>query len=131
MRGAVPQGQVHDQDRHAWVGLLQTYGWPVSQIRTDSPATHDQTHAVALSAECYRLRLDAIAEDFGRPLTPDEQGAVIKWWATGEQLALVVRHRDRYLSAWCRNHTRAWVWPALPDPWQPEPGDEVIWMTGE
>jgi hypothetical protein len=130
MSGAVLRERTDHEDRRTCLSLLQEYPWPVSQIRTDSPAVPDQARAVALSADCYRLRLAPIAEEIGRPLTPDEQGAVVKWWATGERLALVVRHRDGHLSAWCY-HLRAWVWPSRTDPWQPEVGDEVIWMAHE
>jgi hypothetical protein len=84
---------------------------------------------------------DWLAEDIGRQLTPDEQGALLRYHSEREPLACIVQHAHGGLTGWylrpvIPREVREWLCPAAVGlrsaaAWKPEPGDKVIWLTAD
>jgi hypothetical protein len=82
---------------------------------------------------------DWLAEDIGRQLTLDERGALLRYQSEREPLACIVEHAHGDLTGWYfRPEMSAklleWLCPAAlalrpVAAWEPEPGDEVIWLA--
>jgi hypothetical protein len=82
-----------------------------------------------------------LAEDIGRQLTPDEQGALLRYQSERERLACIVQHAHGGLTGWyLRPEMSAklleWLCPTAlglrpAAAWEPEPEDEVIWLVAD
>ena len=82
-----------------------------------------------------------MAEDIGRQLTPDEQGALLRYQSERERLACIVQHAHGGLTGWyLRPEMSAklleWLCPTALGlrpvaAWEPKPGDEVIWLLAD
>ena len=128
---------------HAYYGdIIRRYPWPVAAIRAASPVTAPAIAAAkSLSGRCRRVTYDWVAEDIGRRLTPDEQGALLRYHGEREPLACIVQHANGELTGWYFRpeippEVREWLCPAELDlrpvtAWEPERGDEVIWLAAD
>jgi hypothetical protein len=131
---------VEDRERVYYVDIIRRYPWPVSAIRAASPVVAPTMGAAALlSKRCRRVTYDWLADDTGWRLAPDEQGALLRYHGEREPLAYIVQHAHGGLTGWylrpeIPKEVRAWLCPKelglqLATVWQPEPGDQVIWMV--
>ena len=95
--------------------------------------------AIRLSKRCHRVSHDWLEQDIGRRLTADEQGALLRHRNEREALACIVQHAHGGLTGWYLRpeisaQVREWLCPAelglqAAKAWEPELGDEVIWMA--
>jgi hypothetical protein len=130
------------RDRAYYQDIIRRYPWSVSAIRASSPTSERPIDAaVRLSRRCERVAFDWLLEDIGWQPTPDEQGALLRHHAERVPLACVIQHADGGLTGWylrpkIPTELLSWLCPVelrlrAPPAWQPEPGDEVIWMISD
>jgi hypothetical protein len=133
---------VEERERAYYASIILRYSWPVAAIRAASPVVVPTMGAAAcLCRRCRRVAYDWLAEDIGRELTPDEQGALLRYQSEREPLAFIVQHAGGGLTGWyLRPEMSAklleWLCPAALGlrpvaAWEPKPGDEVIWLVAD
>jgi hypothetical protein len=133
---------VEEREHAYYADIIRRYPWPVAAIRAASPvAAPTVGGARLLAGRCRRVAYDWLAEDIGRQLTPDEQGALLRYHREREQLACIVQHAGGGLTGWyLRPEMSAkllgWLCPAAlglrpAGGWEPRPGDEVIWVVAD
>jgi hypothetical protein len=140
MKGGELRRAIEERERAHYLAIIRQFPWPVAAIRAASPVNSGTIEAaMLLSRRCYRAKYDWLEQDIGRQLTADEQGALLRHRTEREVLACVVQHGHGGLTGW-------YLRPEIPQPlrewlspselglrpatvWQPEPGDEVIWMV--
>ena len=131
-----------DVGEKAYYDLIWRYPWPIAAIRAASPVAAPTVGAARLLAgRCRRVAYDWLADDIGRQLTPDEQGALLRYQSQCEPLACIVQHAQGGLTGWFfRPEMPAklldWLCPAAlglhpAAAWQPRPGDQVIWLVAD
>ena len=127
---------------HAYADVIRRYPWSIAAIKAASPVVAPTVGAAMLLAgRCRRVTYDWLAEDIGRQLTPDEQGALLRYRSESEPLACIVQHASGGLTGWyLRPEMSAklleWLCPAALGlrpvaAWVPAPGDEVIWLLAD
>jgi hypothetical protein len=136
------RNRINANERTYYANIIREYPWPISAILASSPASERSIDAaVRLSRRCERGAFDWLLEDIGWQPTPDEQGALLRHHAERVSLACVIQHAHGGLTGWyLRPKIPAellnWLCPVelrlrAPPAWQPEPGDEVIWMISD
>jgi hypothetical protein len=130
------------RERAYYQDIIRRYPWPVSAIRASSPAGAQSIEtAILLSRRCERVTYDWLEEDIGWQPTPDEQGALLRHHAERVPLACVIQHAHGGLTGWylrpkIPTEFLSWLCPVelrlrAPVAWQPDPGDEVVWMISD
>jgi hypothetical protein len=125
-----------------YADLIRRHPWPIADIRAASPVAAPTVGAARLLAgRCRRVAYDWLAEDIGRQLTPDEQGALLRYHSEREALVCIVQHAGAGLTGWylrpvIPREVREWLCPAALGlrpvaAWEPRPGDKVIWLTAD
>jgi hypothetical protein len=134
--------KVKEREQAYYVDVFRRYPWPIADIRAASPVVSPTVGAARLLAgRCRRVTYGWLAEDLGRQLTPDEQGALLRCQSEREPLAFIIQHAGGGLTGWylrpvISREVRQWLCPAAlglgpaaaPEP---EPGDEVIWLLAD
>ena len=134
--------RINAGERAYYANIIREYPWPVSAILASSPASEPSMEAAGrLSRGCERVAFDWLLEDIGWQPTPDEQGALLRHHAERVPLAFVIQHAHGGLTGWYLRpkipaELLSWLYPVelrlrAPPAWQPEPGDEVIWMMSD
>ena len=134
--------QINADDCAYYANIVREYPWPVSAILASSPASKPSINAaVRLSRRCECVAFDWLLEDIGWQPTPDEQGALLRHHAERVPLACVIQHAHGGLTGWYLRpeipaELLSWLCPVelrlrAPPAWQPEPGDNVIWMISD
>jgi hypothetical protein len=134
--------RINADDRAYYANIVREYPWPVSAILASSPASKPSIDAaVRLSRRCECVAFDWLLEDIGWQLAPDEQGALLRHHAERVPLACVIQHAHGGLTGWYFRpkipaELLSWLCPVelrlrAPPAWQPEAGDEVIWMISD
>jgi hypothetical protein len=130
---------VEERERAHYTEIIRRFPWPVAAIRAASPVGSATVEgARLLSRRCHRVTYDWVERDIGWRPTPDEQGALLRHRSEYESLAYVVQHAHGGLTGWyfrpeISPPVRAWLCPEelgtqSATVWEPEAGDEVIWM---
>lgn len=133
------QRAVEEREHRYYADIIRRYPWPIAAIRAASPAAAPAIEAATLlSRRCRRVTYDWVGEDIGWQLTPDEQGALLRYRSEHEPLACIVQHAHGGLTGWYLRPEMSpklleWLCPAAlglspATAWEPGPGDEVIWM---
>ena len=134
--------RINADDRAYYANIVREYPWPVSAILASSPASKPSIDAaVRLSRRCECVAFDWLLEDIGWQPAPDEQGALLRHRAERVPLACVIQHAHGGLTGWyllpkIPAELLSWLCPVelrlrAPPAWQPEPGDNVIWMISD
>ena len=134
--------RINADDRAYYANIVREYPWPVSAIVASSPANEPLIEAaVRLSRRCECVAFDWLLEDIGWQPAPDEQGALLRHHAERVPLACVIQHAHGGLTGWYLRpkipaELLSWLCPVelrlrAPPAWQPEPGDNVIWMISD
>ena len=134
--------RINADDRAYYANIVREYPWPVSAILASSPASKPSIGAaVRLSRRCECVAFDWLLEDIGWQPVPDEQGALLRHHAERVPLACVIQHAHGGLTGWYLRpkipaELLSWLYPVelrlrAPPAWQPEPGDNVIWMISD
>jgi hypothetical protein len=132
--------RINAGERAYYADIIREYPWPVSAILASSPASERSIDAaVRLSRGCERVAFDWLLEDIGWQPTPDEQGALLRHQAERVPLACVIQHAHGGLTGWYLHpkipaELLSWLCPVelrlrASPAWQPEPGDQVVWMV--
>jgi hypothetical protein len=133
---------MEEREHTYYTDLIRRYPWPVVSIRAESPvAGPTMAAAASLCRRCRRVTYHWLAEDIGRQLTPDEQGALLRYHSEREPLACIVQDANGGLTGWyLRPEMSAklldWLCPAALGlrpvvAWEPRSGDEVIWLLAD
>lgn len=133
---------IEERERAYYADVIRRFPWPVAAIRAASPvASATIEAAMLLTRRCHRVSHDWLEQDIGRRLTPDEQGALLRHRREREALACVVQHAHGGLTGWylrpeisaevreCLSPAELGLLPA--SVWEPEPGDQVIWLVAD
>ena len=134
--------RINADDRAYYANIVREYPWPVSAILASSPASKPSIDAAArLSRRCECVAFDWLLEDIGWQPAPDEQGALLRHHGERATLACVILHAHGGLTGWYLRpkipaELLSWLCPVelrlrAPPAWQPEPGDNVIWMISD
>jgi hypothetical protein len=134
--------RINAGERAYYGEIIRKYPWPVSAILASSPSTTRSIEAATLlSRRCERVSFGCLLEDIGWQPTADEQGALLRHHAERGQLGFVIKHAHGGLTGWyLRPEVSAqilsWLCPAelrlrAPPAWEPQPGDEVVWMMSD
>ena len=130
------------REQACYADVIRRYLWPIAAIRAASPVVAPTVGAARLLAgRCRRVAYDWLAEDIGCQLTPDEQGALLRYQSESEPLACIVLHAHGGLTGWylrpeIPREVRDWLCPEALGlrpvvAWEPRPGDEVIWLVAD
>ena len=133
---------IEERERAYYMEVIRQFPWPVAAIRAASPVASATIEAgLRLSRRCRRVSHDSLEQDIGRPLTADEQGALLRHRSEREALVCVVQHAHGGLTGWYLRpeisaEVREWLCPAELDlhpasVWEPKPGDQVIWLVAD